>query len=98
MKNLLSGKTKRPERGVLLFLDLFVLGLLLTPFTVLFELNFASDKFLVLAAPVVDALAGTAGEFYKFILRHIGLFECPITIAYGWKNNKIIGRSEAKAH
>lgn len=72
MKNLISGKQKAPK-GFLLFLDLFVLGLLLTPFTILFELNFTSDKLLVLAAPIVDALASTAGEFYEFILGHIGL-------------------------
>jgi hypothetical protein len=35
--------------GRLLFLDFFVLLLSLTPLTVLLELDFASDKFLVLA-------------------------------------------------
>ncbi len=64
-------KTKAPSGAFVLLLDLFVLGLLFTPLTVLFELNFASDKLLVLAAPVVDALAGTAGEFYEFILGHM---------------------------
>jgi hypothetical protein len=72
-KNPLFSQTKSPERGVLLFLDLFVFLLGLTPFTILFELNFASDKLFVLAAPIVDALAGGTGEFYKFILGHIGL-------------------------
>ena len=41
---------QKPLSGLLLlFLDLFVLGLLLTPLTILFEFDLASDKFLVLA-------------------------------------------------
>ena len=70
-----SGKTKAPSGAfvLVLFLDLFMLLLRLAPLAVLLELDLASDKFLVLAAPVVYALAGSAGEFYEFILGHIGL-------------------------
>ncbi len=64
-------KTKAPSGAFVLFLDLFVLGLLFAPLTIFLELDLASDKLLVLAAPIVDALAGSAGEFYEFILRHI---------------------------
>ena len=70
----MSPKTKAPNGAFVLFLDLFVFGLLFAPLTVLFELNFSSDKLLVLATPIVDALACTTGEFYEFILRHIGSF------------------------
>ena len=48
-----------------------MLGLLAAPFAILFELDLFGDEFLVLAGPVIDALAGTAGEFYKSILGHI---------------------------
>lgn len=57
------------QKGVknLLF-RFFVLGLLLTPLAEFYELDFLGHGLLVLAGPVVDALAGTAGEFYKPIL------------------------------
>ena len=50
-----------------------MLGVFLAPAAVLFELDLAGHKLFVLAAPVVYALASTAGEFYEFILGHIGL-------------------------
>ncbi len=40
----------------------------LAPFAILFELNLSSDEFLVLAAPVVNTLTRTAGEFDQFVL------------------------------
>ena len=46
---------KKPGAG--LFLDLFVLGLLLVPLAILFEFDLAGDELLVFARPVVDALA-----------------------------------------
>ena len=45
-----------------------MLGLLSAPFAILFELDFFSNEFLVLAGPVIYALAGSTGEFYKAIL------------------------------
>jgi len=51
-----------------LFLYLFMLGLLATPFAILFELNLFSDEFLVFTGPVIYALADRAGKFYKSIL------------------------------
>ena len=57
----------------LLFLDLLMLLLGLAPLAILLELDLAGDELLVLAAPVVYALAGSAGEFDEFILGHIGL-------------------------
>ena len=45
----------------------------LAPLAILLELDLAGDELLVLAAPVVYALAGSAGEFDEFILGHIGL-------------------------
>ncbi len=51
-----------------LFLDFFVLGLLFAPFAELIKLYLFSDEFLVLAGPVIDALAGSTTEFYKSIL------------------------------
>jgi hypothetical protein len=38
----------------------------------LLELDLALDFFLVLAAPVVDAFAGCAGQFDQLVLRHNG--------------------------
>ena len=61
-------QTKSPARGFLLFFDFLMLSLLLTPFAILLEFNLSSDKFLVLAAPVVDALASSAGQFDQFVL------------------------------
>ena len=56
------------SRKLCLFLDLLVFSLLLAPFAEFVEFDLLSDKFLVLAGPVVDTLAGTAGELYKSIL------------------------------
>lgn len=60
-----KGKSKRE-----LLLVLFVLGVLTAPFTVLFEFKFFDYQFLVFTGPVVYALAGSAGKFYKSILGH----------------------------
>jgi hypothetical protein len=45
-------------------------SLLAAPLAVLFELDFAHDKLLVLARPIVDTAAFAAREFYELILRH----------------------------
>jgi hypothetical protein len=45
-----------------------VLSLLFAPFAIFFKLNLFSDEFLVFAGPVIYALAGSAGKFYKSIL------------------------------
>jgi hypothetical protein len=45
-----------------------MLFLRLTPLTVLVEFYFCGDGLLVLARPVIDALAGAAGKFYQFVL------------------------------
>ena len=45
-----------------------MLGLFLAPFAKFVELDLFCDEFLVLAGPVVDALAGTAGKLYKSVL------------------------------
>lgn len=42
--------------------------MLLTPLTILVELDFALYELLVLASPVVDAFARLAREFNKLIL------------------------------
>jgi hypothetical protein len=47
-----------------------VLRLQTAPVAVFFKLDFALDKFLVLVAPVVDALAFVAGKFYEAVLGH----------------------------
>jgi len=41
---------------------------LLAPFAVFFKLNFFNYQLLIFAGPVIYALAGRAGEFYKSIL------------------------------
>ena len=69
--NAKSFKRKSRNRGIFFFsllLRLFVDSLLLTPFAPLLKLDLAGNKLLVLATPVVDALALGAGEFYKSIL------------------------------
>jgi len=38
------------------------------PFTIFLELDFFCNEFFVLAGPVINALANTAGELYKSIL------------------------------
>jgi len=45
-----------------------MLGLFFTPFTIFFKLNLFSNEFFVFTGPVIYALAGRAGEFYKSIL------------------------------
>ena len=72
----------------MLFLDLFMLLLSLAPLAVLVEFDLASDELLVLAAPVVDALAGAAGQFDEFVLRHIGYGVTGETIAYMTRKRK----------
>ena len=42
----------------------------LTPFAVLLEFDLARDELLILARPIVGAVALGAGEFEKLILRH----------------------------
>jgi hypothetical protein len=51
-----------------LFFDFLVLSLFSAPFAEFFKLNLFSDEFLVLAGPVIYALAGSAAKFYKSIL------------------------------
>jgi len=51
-----------------LLLRLFMLSMCFTPFAVLLELNFARDKFTVLAGPVVGAVALPTCESEKLIL------------------------------
>jgi hypothetical protein len=45
-----------------------VFGLLFAPLAEFIELELFSDEFFVLAGPVVDPLASSAGKFYKSIL------------------------------
>ena len=45
-----------------------MLGLLSAPFAEFIELDFLSNEFLVLAGPVVYALACTAAKLYKSFL------------------------------
>ena len=45
-----------------------MLGLLSAPFAEFFELDFLGNEFLVLAGPVIYALASSASKFYKSIL------------------------------
>jgi len=40
-----------------------VLGLLAAPFAEFFKLYFLGNEFFVLAGPVIDAFAGSAGQF-----------------------------------
>jgi hypothetical protein len=47
---------------MILLFHLFVLGVLLAPTAVLGEFNFTLDRLAVLAAPIIDPLAGAAGE------------------------------------
>jgi hypothetical protein len=51
-----------------LLFDFFVFLLNLTPFAVFVELDLSGDEFLVLSAPVVNTLTGSASEFDQFIL------------------------------
>ena len=44
--------------------------LLLTPFTIFFELDLAGDELPILARPIVDAVALRAREFDELVLRH----------------------------
>lgn len=61
-------KEKAPSGAFSLFLNFFMFLLGFTPFAILFELDLSCDEFLVLAAPVVNALASAAGEFDQFVL------------------------------
>jgi hypothetical protein len=45
-----------------LLFRLLVLGRLFAPLAILFELDFFLNRFAVLAAPIIDALAGRAGQ------------------------------------
>lgn len=45
-----------------------MLGVLLAPSAILFELDLSSDEFLVFSAPVINVFTRTACEFYEFIL------------------------------
>jgi hypothetical protein len=45
-----------------------MLGLLSAPFAILFELNLFSDEFFIFTGPVIYALTGSTGKFYKSIL------------------------------
>ncbi len=45
-----------------------MLDLFLAPSAVLLKFDFLGNQLLVLGRPIVDPLAGTAGEFYKSIL------------------------------
>lgn len=47
---------------------LFVHGLGVAPLAILFELDFALNQFFVFGAPIIDALALLAGEFYQTVL------------------------------
>lgn len=57
-----------PFRAFFLFFDFFMFLLNLTPFTVFVELDLSGDEFLILSAPVVDALTSSASKFDQFIL------------------------------
>lgn len=57
-----------PFGSVCLFFSLFMDGVFLTPFAILFQLNFTGHQLLILAGPVVNALAGIAGQFDESIL------------------------------
>lgn len=70
----------------------------LAPFAVLLELDLSCDELLVLAAPVVYALAASACELDEFVLGHsewvlgTGIwprFADRITIAYIYPNYKV---------
>lgn len=56
------------ETAGTLFLSLFVRGLSPAPVAELFKLYFAGNQFLIFGAPIVDALAFAALEFYESIL------------------------------
>lgn len=53
---------------VLLLLSFLVNCMRAARVTIFFELNLALNKLLVLASPIIEALALLAGEFYKLIL------------------------------
>ena len=56
--------------GVVLLFCFFVLGAFAAPLAKLHKLNFALHFFLVLLAPIVDALTLLAREFYQSVLAH----------------------------
>lgn len=47
---------------MILLLHLFVFGVLFAPATMLGEFDFTLDSLAILAAPIIDPLAGAAGE------------------------------------
>lgn len=51
-----------------LFLSLLMHRILFAPFTILLKLDFTGDQLLILAGPIIDALAGIAGQFNESIL------------------------------
>lgn len=69
-----------------LFLSLFVLRMLSAPFAILFDFNLALHKLLVLARPIVNAIACLARQFYQLILRHMwqALYSHPLS----WSTNR----------
>lgn len=54
----------------LLFLYFVVLSMSFAPLTVLCDFNFALNKLLILAGPIVNTLTFLARELYESILRH----------------------------
>ena len=62
-----SSGVRFPQRPPLL-LGLFVRGGGPAPVAKLLELDFAGDEFLIFRAPIVDALAFGALQFYESIL------------------------------
>jgi hypothetical protein len=54
----------------ILFLSFLVNSAFLAPFAVLLKLNLLSDKLLILARPIVGALAGRALQFDELVLGH----------------------------
>ena len=56
-----------------LFFPFFMDGVLAAPFAKFGKLNFPFHFFLVFAAPIANALAGLALQFYQVVLRHLGI-------------------------
>jgi len=48
-------------------------GLFTTPFAKLLKFNLFRDCFFVFGGPIINALTGSAGKFYKPILRHTAI-------------------------
>ena len=60
----------RSQDGKLLLFSLFVFSLSSAPFAELLELDLFDDKLLILARPIIGAIALGAGKFYELILGH----------------------------